>query len=185
LRCHAPEIRAAVPAASAWEASPPVVGELSVSFVASFLSSAQTRHGSRKARDRIRFATSSLVNSRFAGSQLSILPRWYAMNATWQTMCEFAAAAALARVTRLDRTEQVFHVRCQRKICRRRGTQHTCLGGNSGAKRHVAMSLVIAGRFFERQPRAQSGTFWRTLRAVYGTRNDLAIARLLNRLEQA
>ena len=71
--------------------------ELSVWFVASYDFSAQTRQGSRKARDRIRLAMSSLVNSRFAGSQLSFLPRWYAMNAAWQTMCEFAAAAALAR----------------------------------------------------------------------------------------
>ena len=64
----------------------------------------------------MRFAMSSLVNSRLAGSQVSFLPRWNAMKAAWHTTWLFAAAAALARgscrlLIERSRSPDVIHQR--------------------------------------------------------------------------
>ena len=56
---------------------------------------AHIRHGSRRASDRSRLASTSPGNSFVTVSNLTGLPRKIAMLAAWQAMCALHAASAL------------------------------------------------------------------------------------------
>ena len=63
----------------------------------------QICQGSRIARDRVRLASGSAINSSFAGSNASFRPSRQAVAAPWQATCECLVMSAL-----VDGCERVF-----------------------------------------------------------------------------